>query len=685
MFHSEGTKEEEKQCSYSLETVAGKRLMLVKCRDCLSNASLSNAQCREGMLRAFLHPPEADEIVMKKPFYKFYGKGTIRNLKELAGTLRKAEGFRFCDKCRKSLGSLWADPLHFYFRLKMDKCKKCGGISKEAASELEKTGLVKKAIELGDKERAYSEMFRPELMPEMLSCHVDTKKPEGRPVSEYKVDDVSVSVYGPRKRPDMTYFVSFPELNLTADGVKAINEAFENLCEHKADIDFEPQGMRKEFGRIVSEVLHKTLENKKVERGQFEKLEKILNRHTIGYGIIEPLLSDQNLQDVFIDSGSSLVHVVHSEYGECVTNIAVTREEIDKLSTRLRAVSGRPFDSSSPVLHTELEEFGVRVCGICQPSTYRGTGFAFRRRKSNPWTLSEFISVGMMDPYTAGLLSFLVDGQNSMLITGPRASGKTSLMTALMLEIQQNSRIILIEDTPEIPVDSMRKMGFKVEHLKTEAFAKGFELSTEDALRTSLRLGESILVIGEVRGKEARALFEAMRVGASGNVVLGTVHGSGAYDTWDRVVNDLGVPSTSFKAVDMIVSTGAIRHGEDVRRHRRLLGVSEVGKDWKSEPKFRKMVEYSRPKNSWKPSLASSETIRKVADVKGLTLKQAMENIAVRARMKQDLADLGRKRPELMGSAWTIRANNEFFRLASKSADYKEIYKKWSTWLKGSV
>jgi flagellar protein FlaI len=685
MFHSEGITEGERECPFTLEKVAGKRLMVVNCRNCLSNASLSNSQCREGLLKAFTHPQEADRLVMKKPFFKFYGADAIKGLEELAKAVKSVERIKLCESCRKKLGSPWGDPLHYYFRLKMGKCKECADAAAMAASELEKTELVKKAIELGDKDRAYSEIFRPELVPEMLSCHVDTKAPKEKAVETYKVDDVSVSMHSMPDRPDMLYFVSFPELNLTPDGVKTINRAFENLCEHKADIDFDPQSLRKEYGRIIREILDKTLEDKNVGKEEFDKMSAILNRHTIGYGIIEPLLADQRLQDVFIDSGSSLVHVVHSDYGECVTNISVTKEEIDKISTRLRAISGRPFDSSSPVLHTELEEFGVRVCGICQPSTYRGTGFAFRRRKSDPWTLSEFISVGMMDAYTAGLLSFLIDGQNSMLITGPRASGKTSLMTALMLEMQQNSRVILIEDTPEMPVDNMRRMGFKVEHLKTEAFAKGFELSTEDALRTSLRLGESILVIGEVRGKEARALFEAMRVGAAGNVVLGTVHGSGPYDTWDRVVNDLGVPSTSFKAVDMIVSTGAIRFGEDVKRHRRVLNVSEVGKDWKTEPKFSSMIDYKRSAGAWKASLSSSDTIRKVADVKGLTFKQAMENIAVRAKMKHDLAQLGKKRPELMGAEWTVKANNEFFRLASKSSDYKEVYKNWSKWLKESI
>lgn len=364
----------------------------------------------------------------------------------------------------------------------------------------------------------------------------------------------------------------------------------------------------------------------------------------------------------------------------------MTEDEIDKLTTRLRAVSGRPMDASSPVLHTELEEFGVRVCGIRPPSTYRGTGFAFRRRKSEPWTLAEMINVGMLDSKTAGLLSYLIDGQNSLLITGPRSSGKTSLLTSLLLEIPQNMRIIIIEDTPEIPIDALRDLGFKIEHMKTEAFSKGFELSTEDALRTSLRLGESVLVIGEVRGKEARALFEAMRVGASGNVVIGTIHGSSSYDTWDRVVNDLGVPSTSFKAVDSIINLGTIRKGDSVKRDKRLLDITEVGKDWINDPKkqMKPVVEYNRRSNRWKVK-NNNATIRKIAEMKGLGLHKMKRNLETRGKIKNDLVKAVKKNPKTITAKFVVSSNNKFIELASKTDNYNKVYREWKKWFNSVI
>ncbi|MFH1750333.1 MAG: ATPase, T2SS/T4P/T4SS family, partial [Candidatus Micrarchaeota archaeon] len=163
----------------------------------------------------------------------------------------------------------------------------------------------------------------------------------------------------------------------------------------------------------------------------------------------------------------------------------------------------------------------------------------------------------------------------------------TSLLQAMMQEIPQNLRIIVQEDTLELPVHSLKHLGFSIQRLKTRAplgMQSESEVSAEDALRTALRLGDSVLIVGEVRSVEARALFEAMRVGAVGNVVMGTIHGESAYSIWDRIVNDLGVPTTSFKATDFAVVATQIRFKGSLKRARRLIEITEVKKHWTEDP-----------------------------------------------------------------------------------------------------
>ncbi|MEM7820780.1 MAG: type II/IV secretion system ATPase subunit [Candidatus Aenigmatarchaeota archaeon] len=620
-----------------------------------------------------------DMLILKGAVQNVYTGQQLAAMTELAAVLKTVP--ELCEICRKRLVNHWADPLGFYYILSDLDCKVCAELIHQTKQRLKNTAFIRAAIAIADKTAAYDRLMKPLMLPSLLPATMISQEPDTMALESYNIADVQVTIHPHNVRPDMVYFVSFPELSLNSQEVAALDAAFKQLCAARPKGGFEPDRIRSELLTMTSDILARS-------GVDVAKLQTILMRHTAGYGVLEPLLLDESLQDIYVDSGSGQVHVVHSRWGECLTNIIMGEVELEKLATRLRAISGRPLDASSPVLHAELEDLGIRGCGVCQPSTYRGMGFAFRRRKSSPWTLAEFIQAGMLDSQTAGLLSFLIDGQSSLLVTGPRASGKTSLLTALLLEIPQSTRIILIEDTPEIPVAILRKLGFKIEHLRTEAWAKGFELSTEDALRTSLRLGESTLVIGEVRGPEAKALFEAMRVGAAGNVVLGTIHSSSAFDTWDRVVNDLGVPASSFKAVDIILTTGSIRYGDDVRRHRRLLTVTEIGKDWRGEPgktSFRDIVNYVRKDNRWRSNLKLSQTIKKIADVKGLSMAKALENIRYRGMVKQALVDLAEKRPESTSASFFVAANNRWLRLAATTTDYRKAYKEWAAWLAGAA
>lgn len=667
---------------YKIVRMANKKIMIVDFGH-LSNASFNNSICRKTVFKAFSYKDnrDVDELVFRKTFNRIFNSKQVSLILEVSKKLSSFWNLNLCKECVIRLRGAWADPLNYYYSLIHKPCSKCKKIEKKIIRSLGKTCLIKKALRIGDVHKAYSKIFEPVLVPEIVSAYIEVTKPNWKPEKKYFVGDVEVTIYKMKNRPDNLYFINYPEMKLDNDEFNAIKRIFDELCDLKLDINFHPDEVKKEFKRVINDLLEKHKVRDK------EKIYNIILRHTIGYGSIEPLLKDENIQDVYVDSGSSLVHIVHSKFDECLTNIYMTDDEIDKLTTRLRAISGRPMDASSPVLHAELEEFGVRVCGIRPPSTYRGTGFAFRRRKTEPWTLTELMSVGMLDGKTAGFLSYLIDGQNSLLITGPRSSGKTSLLTALLLEIPQNFRIIVIEDTPEIPIDSLRKLGFKIEHMKTEAFAKGFELSTEDALRTSLRLGDSVLVIGEVRGREARALFEAMRVGASGNVVLGTIHGSSAYDTWDRVVNDLGVPPTSFKALNNIITLGTIRFGDSMSRQKKLLDIVEIGKNWKDDPKrqMKTIVEYNRRTHRWRTRFSFSRTVRKISESKCQSLHKAKRSLEVRTRIKKELLNASKKNPELISAKYVVAANNKFIEIASKTDNYSRVYREWVKWLRSVI
>jgi hypothetical protein len=309
----------------------------------------------------------------------------------------------------------------------------------------------------------------------------------------------------------------------------------------------------------------------------------------------------------------------------------------------------------------------------------------------------------MISPAAAGFLSFLIDGQASLLIAGSRGSGKTSLLSALILEIPQRFRILTIEDTAEIPVDNLQKYGYKIQSLITKSISSGSastEIDPTDALRTALRLGESVLIIGEVRGVEAKVLFEAMRVGAAGNLIMGTIHGSTTRDVYERVVYDIGVPATSFKAVDAVVIAAPIRTEGGIERKRRIIQISEITKTgWTTDPDpdkvFQDVMIYNTAKDKLLATdlldMGQSQLLENVSRKWGITVEKALQNIKLRTDIKKTIAEYSRENKELLEAPANRDANNAFWmfieesKTRNKTVNYNDVRKKWMKWFKDYV
>lgn len=731
---------------------------------------------------------------------------------------------------------------------------------------------------------AYHAFFESAIKPSFIGSRIFfTSTEELELVDQYDVAGTNIYVYRHPDKVEYLYFINPPEYSLPPEKYFLLEKTKEVVAQHRPDtvqfmdITQARKYFRKVYVATIADLAAKNHIDLSVE--EKEELAGIVSRYTIGYGILEILLSDRRLTDVYIDSplGVKPVYVVHSKYGQCQTNIIFSHEEARGIVSRFRALSGRPFDEAHPILDFDLEDLQTRVAVIGKPLALDGIAFALRLHKETPWTLAQFVDAKMYDALTAGMLSFFVDAQASMLIVGSRGSGKTSQLQSLMLEIPQNLRILVQEDsvtgdtpiiverkkkiesttvgklidslmdeygfddqigthrlltnpdgigvlsastdgkiffqsvsrfirhktrksiyqvktvsgksikvtgdhslflwhdrqiqqvkttnllagdllavadvhvdadsgtvllspqirgdkiqsveclgpiddyvydfsvpgfenflcsgilahnTQELPVPQMKSLGLNIQRMKTRPPLGGgteSEVSAEDALRTALRLGDSVLVVGEVRSKEASALYEAMRVGAVGNVVMGTIHGESAYSIWDRVVNDLGVPTTSFKATDFCVVSAPIRFKGSIKRHRRLIELTEVMKDWTSDPgkengflnwmnfdatkdKLELYQDAIREKSSW---------LEKVKRMRGLDFDAVWSEISARGSTKQYLVDQKNKFsvPRLLEADYAMRAHTKYLLLSEAqrqelgSVDYKTLIPSWKKWV----
>jgi len=555
--------------------------------------------------------------------------------------------------------------------------------------------------------------FRPSIRPGFVYTKLVTAYPTGAEELEaYKIaEDTEVLILKTPKDIRPIYHIIPPEFKLTEDKYALLTEAREVLAEHRPQRSefIDPQRTREIFLSIERDLLQDLAKSKglKISYNELEELAKILLRYTIGFGLIEILLTDPNIQDVVVNAplGINPVSIIHADYGECRTNITPLPKEGESWATKLRLMSGRPFDEANPVLDTELLLPGsrARVAALQMPLSPSGFAFAFRRHRDKSWTLPLFIKAGMLTPLAAGVISFLIDGARTMLVAGTRSAGKTSLLGAMLVEISRNSRIITSEDTLELPISQLRSLGYDVLSMKTRSVITGTEaeVPAEEAIRAALRLGDSALIVGEIRSVEAKALWEAMRVGALAKVVAGTIHGDSPYSVFDRVVNDLGVPKTSFKATDIIMTANTITSPSSMERYRRLVNISEVRKFWTEDPVqekgFADLFTYDAKTDSLKPTDVLLEGESEILKAIGGRVREwsgnwdaIWANIELRAKMKQALVDAANKSklPDLLEAPTVVAANDEFHQLSAKVAeevgftDPARVYTEWSNWLK---
>ena len=647
---------------------------------------------------------------------------------------------KYTDLKNKVVNTLLKDPVGCYVELKRMLRQERVELKKEvnedlqdsreqyietvkiALSSLEETTIIEASEpylaghHVGDRD-VYRKLFNPDVKPDFMFTQIMASYPtEAEQISSYTVDDdIDVAIFEPRDNVQYLYHVTPPEFKLSEDKYEILDGAREIMSEQRPEEqDFvDPERMRDVFNNIGKDLIRELADFKGIDitKSEVEELTQILIRYTVGFGLIEILLEDENVQDITVNSptGQSPIFIVHNEYDYCKTNIHPTPSDANSWASRLRLLSGRPLDEANPVLDTGIQIPGVakaRVGVITEPLDPEGTAYAFRRHRDDPWTFPLFIQNNMINELAAGLLSFIIDGNRTMLVAGTRSAGKSSLLGSMLIEIMRKYRIITVEDTMELPTENLRSLGYNIQTMKVaSSLSQGSsEVQADQGIRTTLRMGDSALIVGEVRSEEAQALYEAMRVGALANVVAGTIHGDSPYGVYDRVVNDLGVPKTSFKATDIIVVANPIRSADSMSMMRRVTQISEVRDDWEDDPVaeggFVDLMRYDSEDDELKPTQALLDGESYILKDIASNIREfagdwdaVWDNVKLRGKIKQHLVDVAEQRGDqsLLEAPFVIQANDHFHKITNRVIDKEgdvdpdKVFFEWKEWLQKEI
>ena len=749
-----GKKEENnKCCPYRSKVSKKSKTITIDCKECHSESSFEDENCRKKIFQILQKEPVAERLTLSKLYERDYEGRSLTTIYMMSGLKDKLISYKrskfvleTCDKnahCRKEHASIMnlilessgTDPLRACYLISKlieynetkdplsdirTECILCREKFTGILCEMESISKrVTKNINLkvpqkitAECDNEYGFEYEKHLMsyvrPPFSTSRIYTEPPDNTIFQEcYDISyqnerKLPVNIYQLADRPEKMYMISPIEYSLEEKELKLIERVRKKMIMHRpADLQFaDPANSREYFRRLSKQLL---LEENNIDDiisnpAKMNICSDLLTKYTTGLGILEDLLSDERVTDVYVNAPADRnpVHVV-LDGEECVTNIYLSSEDMESMVSRLRSISGRPFGEATPVLEMFLSEYGVRVSVIGDPLSAKGIAYAFRKHAKDPWTLPKLINNGSISPLTAGLLSFIMDGQASVLVAGGVGAGKTSLMCALLMEMPQKYRMITIEDTPEIPVEEFQEMGWKVQGLNSQSaiMKYGIEIEPTVALRASLRLGSSSLIMGEVRGPEVAALYEAMQVGAAGNSVIGTIHGSSTDAVYERIVNTLGVPPASFKATDAVIVCSNTRISGSMTMKRRVMQVAEVNEKWEenSGKVFSDILTYNALDDCLKPSdimdRGQSALIGKIADKWGISMDEASRNIRMRAQIKTKIAEYGKEDQRLLQARNVAVANNMFWLLMDREiaescgTDYQRIYDRWLDWFNG--
>ena len=301
-----------------------------------------------------------------------------------------------------------------------------------------------------------------------------------------------------------------------------------------------------------------------IEKGE---IARIIYHRMCAYDILQPLLEDTSITEIMCNGPSEIFVEKQGKLEK--TNVFFHKESNYKaLLQRIAADVNRKVDFSTPIVDARLDD-GSRVNIVLDPVALNGPILTIRKFSSVVYGLDELVEMGSMSSKASTYLKTAIVNRKNIFISGGTGAGKTTLLNALCKEIEPSERIITIEDSAEITISTCENV---VSLEKREANIEGMgEISIASLIRTALRMRPDRIIVGEVRGKEAIDMLQAMNTGHSGSISTG--HSNGSKDMLRRietmVLSGVEIPLQAIRqqiisAIDVIVHLE--RSKEGVRR-----------------------------------------------------------------------------------------------------------------------
>ncbi|HEX9817124.1 MAG TPA: ATPase, T2SS/T4P/T4SS family [Candidatus Thermoplasmatota archaeon] len=325
--------------------------------------------------------------------------------------------------------------------------------------------------------------------------------------------------------------------------------------------------------QLLDERVKKVVRDYRMDLSQtsLRRLVYYLRRDFTGYGPVDVMMHDPDIEDISCDGPGTNVFLYHRRYGSMESNVMfATADQLDGFVIRMAQRSGKQITIADPLLDSSLPDGSRLQATLGREVTDNGSTFTIRRFRDNPLSPIDLVRMGTMSAELLAYCWIVVQFGANVMLAGGTASGKTTTLNTISLFIPRQAKIVSIEDTREINlphknwVRSVTRGGTRGSDIK--------RVDMFDLLTAALRQRPEYILVGEVRGKEATVAFQAM---ATGHTVLGTIHADSPRSVVYRLESEpINIPRIVIQSLDVILMQALLNVAG--RRQRRIQEVAEI-------------------------------------------------------------------------------------------------------------